>query len=72
MAFLFPEGPDTQSPPNHSWNAELNSAIQKIMEGLPTPMISLEEIEKAIAAPSTAEIVQDETSSEGDFDFNFL
>lgn len=42
------------------------------MEGLPTPMIGLEEIEKAIAAPSTAEIMQDETSSEGDFDFNFL
>jgi len=69
MSFLFP---DTQLPPNHGWNAELNSAIQKIMNGLPTPMIGLEEIEKAIAGPSLIETTQEETSSEGDFNFNFL
>jgi hypothetical protein len=72
MSFLFPKGADSQLPPSHSWNAELNSAIQKIMMGLPTPMIGLEEIEKAIAGPSLAEMREEETSSEGDFDFNFL
>jgi hypothetical protein len=65
MSFLFPKGADSQLPPSHSWNAELNSAIQKIM-------IGLEEIEKAIAGPSLAEMREEETSSEGDFDFNFL
>jgi hypothetical protein len=72
MSFLFPKGADPQLPPSHSWNAELNSAIQKIMTGLPTPMIGLEEIEKALAEPSLAEMREEETSSEGDFDFNFL
>ncbi|EDR12898.1 uncharacterized protein LACBIDRAFT_323718 [Laccaria bicolor S238N-H82] len=72
MLFLFPERADAESPPKHSWNAELNSAIQKIMNGLPTPMIGLEDIEKAIAGPSLGETTQEDTSSEGDFDFNFL
>jgi hypothetical protein len=35
-------------------------------------MIGLEEIEKAIVGPSLAEMREEETSSEGDFDFNFL
>ena len=42
------------------------------MNGLLTPMIGLEEIEKAIEGPSLGETTQEETSSEGDFDFNFL
>ncbi|EDR07549.1 uncharacterized protein LACBIDRAFT_327895 [Laccaria bicolor S238N-H82] len=72
MLFLFPEQADAESPPKHSWNAELNSAIQKIMNGLPTPMIGLEELEKAIVGPSLGETTQEDTSSKGDFDFNFL
>lgn len=72
MSFLFPERADAESPPKHSWNAELNCAIQKIMNRLLIPMIGLEEIEKAIEGLSLEETTQEETSSKGDFDFNFL